>query len=1084
LSPHVPRGAESLEPRRLLSTFQVTTTADTGAGSFRQAILDANALTGPDEIRFDLGGGVKVIPVRTKLPDVTDALTIDGTPPAGADGPRWVEIQGPGPSPSPANNFDGLTLRANTTVRAVAVTHFAGRGVVFAEGGGRLEGCYVGVTPNATGTDTLANGNRGDGVAVNTTGVTIGGTDPAQRNVISANSGTGVNVGSGGGGAVIQGNLIGLAAGGVRAQGNGYGIQVASSDGVRIGGTAASSRNVISGNSSAGVSLRAGATDAVVQGNYIGTDASGAAAIPNGLSSQRTGVGIEVMAGARVTVGGDTAAARNVISANYNAGISVDHAFEVRIGGNYIGTNAAGTDRLGAQRYGVRVAGPAGVELGPTPAERNVISGNGASGVLLEGTNLSHDFIYITYNYVGTNAAGDAAVPNGWDQAAPFHDGITLTVTGGASIFIGGQQRLGSVTNVISGNVGAGVHTLNSGAEIRDNYIGTNAAGNAAVGNGEGLVLDPGGYADHNVISGNAGAGVRIANAHFGPVVLVGNFVGTDAAGSVAVPNRGNGVEMIESQAYVTGFVPATAARAPNVISGNLGHGVLIVARPVPGQSNNSGVAGNYIGTDATGTRPLGNGGSGVYVAASDVSVVDNVIGANRGNGVTIADYPGMPTSRSLVFRNAIGTNAARSLSDTGLGNAGHGVLLLNTGRNEVGRVFEQQGNTIAFNGGSGVSVQASTALGPPYVSGIADGNVISDNTIVSNRGPGIDLGGDGLLTPNDLLDPDSGPNALQNVPILLSATYWPGAGASVEYALNSHPAQAFRLEFFSGGVYFMTVNVTTDAEGNVSGVARIPGVLGAAITATATEVSTGNTSEFSSAVSPATTPVVAGWFFYNNSAYDFYNPAANSGDDRAVAPDKYPSVSRDRPATNAVPANYTTYDKGVNGIMLDVVGALSAGPLTEADFQFVVEQTVRREGRLVTQTRPAPPPSAITVRPRAGLVGTDRVTITWPDGAIRNAWLRVTFLRPDPAQPVSLSFGNLAGNSAGWGFPSGPGARMYVKVDAMDLAAMKSRLTGATADLANRYDHNRDGRVDLLDFATARANLGAALRMYWFPGV
>jgi hypothetical protein len=426
-------------------------------------------------------------------------------------------------------------------------------------------------------------------------------------------------------------------------------------------------------------------------------------------------------------------------------------------------------------------------------------------------------------------------------------------------------------------------------------------------------------------------------------------------------------------------------------------------------------------------------------------------------------------------------------LSAQGLGNAGHGVLLLNTSRNRIGEEFEAGGNTIAFNGGNGVTVLNSPVLGPPFGDGAAVGNVISANSIAANGGLAIDLGGNGP-TPNDLLDPDSGPNGLQNAPLLMSATHWPGFGSVANFLLNGHPNQAFRVELFSGGVIVASVSVTTDAEGNASGVGRLPAVPLSQITATATEVSTGNTSEFSSVATPTTTPVVGGSFFYNNSAFDRRSPAANADDDRAVAPDKYPSVGGNEPSANAVPANYTTYDKGINGIMLDIVGAAAAGaagrPLTAADFNLVVERTVRRDGRLVTETSPAPAPSAVRVRAGAGALGTDRVTLTWPDGAIRNAWLRVTYLRPDPAVRSTLSFGNLVGNSAEWGFPSGPGARQYVRVNALDLAAMKSRVTGATADLANRYDHNRDGRVDLLDFAVVRSNVGAELRMYWQPGI
>jgi hypothetical protein len=225
----------------------------------------------------------------------------------------------------------------------------------------------------------------------------------------------------------------------------------------------------------------------------------------------------------------------------------------------------------------------------------------------------------------------------------------------------------------------------------------------------------------------------------------------------------------------------------------------------------------------------------------------------------------------------------------------------------------------------------------------------------------------------------------------------------------------------------------------------------------------------------PITTPVVGAYFFYNNRAFDGRNPAANAADDNAVAPDKYPSFAPVKPAAERVPANYTTYDKGINGIMLDVAGAAAGAPLTAADFKFEVEEGVRPTGRPVT--RPAPAPSAITVRPGAGVNGSDRVTLTWPDGAIRNAWLLVTYLRAGPADR-SMGFGNLAGNTVRLAYSGLSGAPRYVRVDALDLAAMRSRLNGATADLTNRYDHNRDGRVDVLDLAVIRFNLGAVLTM------
>jgi hypothetical protein len=226
---------------------------------------------------------------------------------------------------------------------------------------------------------------------------------------------------------------------------------------------------------------------------------------------------------------------------------------------------------------------------------------------------------------------------------------------------------------------------------------------------------------------------------------------------------------------------------------------------------------------------------------------------------------------------------------------------------------------------------------------------------------------------------------------------------------------------------------------------------------------------------------VVRGYFFYNNSAFDGHDPAANGADDNAIAPDKHPGISRSGPPTEALLANYTTYDKGINGIILDIAGAAAGAPLTAADFDFVMEEKVRQNGTVVNRTRPAPAPLAVSVRPGAGAGGTDRVTITWPDRAIRNGWLRVTYLRPDPTERVTLSFGNLVGNTADLGFPPLPGSRRLIRIDGADLAAMwRSHLTWATADLTNRYDHNRDGRVDLLDFAVVRSNLNALATMYW----
>jgi len=121
---------------------------------------------------------------------------------------------------------------------------------------------------------------------------------------------------------------------------------------------------------------------------------------------------------------------------------------------------------------------------------------------------------------------------------------------------------------------------------------------------------------------------------------------------------------------------------------------------------------------------------------------------------------------------------------------------------------------------------------------------------------------------------------------------------------------------------------------------------------------------------------------FYNNSRFDGNNPAANAGDNLAVAMDKTALL----PGQKATFANYTSYSRGVNGVMVDVV--YLQGTPTAADFAFKVGNSNNPAGWAV-----APAPTSVTVRKGAGIGGSDRVTIIWPDNAIAKQWLQVTVL-------------------------------------------------------------------------------------------
>src|SRR5574340_1755426 len=128
---------------------------------------------------------------------------------------------------------------------------------------------------------------------------------------------------------------------------------------------------------------------------------------------------------------------------------------------------------------------------------------------------------------------------------------------------------------------------------------------------------------------------------------------------------------------------------------------------------------------------------------------------------------------------------------------------------------------------------------------------------------------------------------------------------------------------------------------------------------------------------------VIGRYVFYNNSVFDGNDPAPNASDDRAIAPDKTALL----PGQTARFANYTSYSRGINGIMIDVAGGLSpsAPPrgLALDDFIFRVGNSDDPNTWAL-----APRPSSITVRRGEGAHGSDRVTIVWPDGAIQKQWL------------------------------------------------------------------------------------------------
>jgi hypothetical protein len=244
-----------------LSAFSVLNTNDSGPGSLRQAILDANAQPGMNTVRFNIGSGAQTIHVGSDgfggLPSITSPVILDGTTQPGFAGSPLIELDGTNAGPT-----DGLDILAgNSTVRALVINRFQGSAVAlyYTGSGSRIEGNYLGT--DLSGTFALGNGVAGVSIYGSTDNM-IGGTTPARRNIISGN---GAGVADYGGSAnVVAGNYIGTDVSGSNALGNADGVDVSSAFGDRIGGSGPFQGNVISADR-IGIDLFGGSTSTSVR---------------------------------------------------------------------------------------------------------------------------------------------------------------------------------------------------------------------------------------------------------------------------------------------------------------------------------------------------------------------------------------------------------------------------------------------------------------------------------------------------------------------------------------------------------------------------------------------------------------------------------------------------------------------------------------------------------------------------------------------------------------------------------------------------------------------------------------------------
>jgi CSLREA domain-containing protein len=591
-----------------------------------------------------------------------------------------------------------------------------------------------------------------------------------------------------------------------------------------------------------------------LEGNYIGTNAAGDGPGPGNGSNGVSVTGVANYIGWLGTTPTPPAQARNIISANGASGIEVRGvaAGSNLIGGNYIGTDRDGSKDLGNGFNGVWIVdAPVNIVGGTLPEERNVISGNGHHGVDIGGITATGN--KIQGNYIGTDKDGKLDLGNDVDGIQIFD--AYANVVGGTNA---GER------NVIVGNGGDGIQIQNPNAMeniVQGNYIGLGADGSTIIKNaGAGVrmyhganrntignpAFGPTASGARNVISGND-TGVNIEHAESVYNVVAGNYIGTDATGLL---DRGNDRDGVFVTNTTTNQIGGLTDLHRNVISGNGRNGVRVDT-----SATFITIQGNYIGPKANGLEALGNSGDGVALLGQNnqvggsSSAARNVIGGNVLSGLTL--FGGASTG-NLVQGNYLGVGANGTTAVGNGSSGGSGVSAVGGAHNNsIGGTDAGAGNTIANNHNLGVYLFATAGVG----------NAVQGNSIFANGQLGIDIHPSGstigTVTPNDPRDVDSGPNGLQNFPVLTGAANT-ASFTGIIGTLNSTPNTSFRIEFFAnqtcdpsgngeGQIYLGYTNAGTDANGDVDfGTSNLTDAPDNSVfTATATD-SNGNTSEFS----------------------------------------------------------------------------------------------------------------------------------------------------------------------------------------------------------------------------------------------
>jgi CSLREA domain-containing protein len=497
---------------------------------------------------------------------------------------------------------------------------------------------------------------------------------------------------------------------------NGFGLNIQANN-CQIRGLVINNFNSGGGGNDVGIGIfNATSINNWIYGCYIGTDITGTVSVPNNQMGIWIGLGANTNLIGTNGDGTDDLAERNIISGNGGYGFNSEiylNGTDNKIKGNYIGTNVTGTADITVAITGVNIQGANNTEVGGQTVAEE---GNLISGINGSAININTSTgCLIRSNKIGTNASGTAAIQNGFNG---------ISITDSPNNTIGGTTTL--ARNLISGSPNSGISILGATSTnnvIQGNYIGTNASGTAAIPNNTGVAISSpnntvGGtvVGAGNLISGNPNANIGIFTGATGNLIQ-GNLIGTNASGTAAISGASVGISLNNSTNTTVG---GTVASARNIISGSSICGIRIFT------SNNNIIQGNYIGTNISGATAIPNNfgilvenGSNNNTIGGTVSGAGNTISGNSGNGININ---GAGTTTNFIQGNFIGTNAAGT---AGIANQSGGIHI-SSPNNTIGGTTTNTRNVISSNFFNGILIQGTGATGNTvqgnYIGTAADG--------------------------------------------------------------------------------------------------------------------------------------------------------------------------------------------------------------------------------------------------------------------------------------------------------------------------------------------------------------------------